>query len=119
MKARLPTPTLGPLVRIDPNELVVGDSESWKRICGARTQCCLSDWYDGFREHPDENNVFSQRDSNLHTELPAKIKLSIDNKIAVFTHFLEKKYPSTESALKIVDLEFWGIYPEVFRRSGA
>ncbi|KEY70331.1 hypothetical protein S7711_06807 [Stachybotrys chartarum IBT 7711] len=105
----------GPVVRVAPNYVILGDPFEIRRIWGVRSQFDRAVWYKGFRLDPPRDCTLSMTDADVHTVLRSKlspgyggkdvegIHESIDNGVARFIRLIEEKYLSTETQYRPVD----------------
>ncbi|EGX91543.1 benzoate 4-monooxygenase cytochrome P450 [Cordyceps militaris CM01] len=63
----------GPVARIAPDWVVVGDAAEIRRIWGARSRWTRAWWYRGMRIDPYRDSSFSTRDDALHAAIRAKL----------------------------------------------
>ncbi|KAK1828881.1 putative cytochrome P450 E-class, group I [Podospora conica] len=106
----------GPIFRIGPNSVVISDPFEVRRVWQARGPARRSRWYEMFRFDQPVETVLSQRDNGAHAALRAKLLPGysgkdvdnlhsvIDGCIAEFVSLIERKYLSTESVLRPMDL---------------
>jgi hypothetical protein len=107
--------TNGPLVRIGPNHLFVGDPEVWRRTCGARSPYRRGDWYNTMQFKPRSDNALSTRFEECYDELKRKmaakysgkenhgLEQCIDARVPDFINLVDRKYISTDKELKWMD----------------
>ncbi|KAH7192764.1 cytochrome P450 [Fusarium flagelliforme] len=67
------TQKYGSIARVGPNDLLTDDPELMKHILNVRTEYRRSDWYDGMRFDPGNNNILSHRDEDEHFKLRSKM----------------------------------------------
>ncbi|KAK7430663.1 hypothetical protein QQZ08_002706 [Neonectria magnoliae] len=91
----------GSIARVGPNDLITDDPDLMKHILGVRTEYRRSDWYDGMRFDPANNNILSWRDEDEHFKLRTKmaagyggrevdnLEPKIDKNILSFIHLLK------------------------------
>ncbi|KDN67099.1 putative cytochrome P450 [Colletotrichum sublineola] len=89
----------GSIVRIGPNDLITSDPELMKRMLNVRTTYRRSNWYDGMRLKPGQDNVLSARDDELHHRLRSKMSAGYSGKEV---ENLEAKID--QNVLRLVDL---------------
>ncbi|KAJ9148898.1 Pisatin demethylase [Pleurostoma richardsiae] len=106
----------GLLARVGPNTLVTNDPEVIKRMWTVRSPYKKGEFYDAVRFDPTRDNLISMRDDNLHNELRAKMAAgyggkdneglegAIDKEIACFINLIERKYLSTDTEFRPLDL---------------
>ncbi|CAK7269790.1 hypothetical protein SEPCBS57363_003778 [Sporothrix epigloea] len=106
----------GPLVRVGPNQVVTNDPDVLRRIWAVRSPYKKGPFYDAVRFNPERDNLISMRNDTLHAELRAKMAFGyggkdndnleavIDKEILVFVDLLERKYLSTATEYRPVDL---------------
>ncbi|KPM35000.1 hypothetical protein AK830_g11567 [Neonectria ditissima] len=92
----------GSIARVGPNDLITDDPDLMKHILGVRTEYRRSDWYDGMRFDPANNNILSWRDEDEHFKLRTKmaagyggrevenLEPKIDKNILSFIQLLKK-----------------------------
>ncbi|PKS07210.1 hypothetical protein jhhlp_005812 [Lomentospora prolificans] len=105
----------GPLVRIGPNELLTGDPELLRRINGARSKYVRSTWYMSMKFDPDQDNVLSQLDDDLHNVLRTKmnpgysgkevdaLEHKVDRNVKAFISLINDRYLSTPGDIRPFD----------------
>lgn len=69
----------GSIARVGPNDLITSDPELLKQILGVRTEYRRSDWYDGMRFDPTNNNVLSWKDENEHFRLRSMLAAGVSS----------------------------------------
>ncbi|RBR15426.1 hypothetical protein FVER53590_09331 [Fusarium verticillioides] len=96
------TKQYGSIARVGPNDLLTDDPELMRHILNVRTEYRLSDWYDGMRFDPGNNNILPWRDEDEHFKLRSKMSAGyrgrevenlepkIDKNILSFMKLLEK-----------------------------
>lgn len=106
----------GPLVRLGPNQLVTNDPDVLRRIWAVRSKYKKGPFYEAVRFNPERDNLISMRNDTLHAELRAKmapgyagkdnesLEAAMDKEILVFVDLLERKYISTDTEYRPVDL---------------
>lgn len=106
----------GPLVRIGPNQLVTNDTETLRTLWAVRSPYKKGPFYEAVRFNPERDNLISFRDDSLHAALRAKmapgyagkdnenLEKAMDTEISVFIDLIERKYISTETDYRPVDL---------------
>ena len=106
----------GSLARIGPNDLVTDDVEVLRMINGLRSPFVRSDWYNATAFSHDLNHAFCERDDLLHAErrnklIPGYSGRGIDNlekqmdyRIVDFCKLIDRKYTSSVSEFRPVDL---------------
>ncbi|CAK7203654.1 hypothetical protein SEUCBS139899_006392 [Sporothrix eucalyptigena] len=106
----------GPLVRLGPNQLVTNDPDVLRRLWAVRSPYKKGPFYEAVRFNPERDNLISMRNDALHTELRAKmapgyggkdnesLEATMDKEILVFVDLIERKYISTDSEYRPVDL---------------
>ncbi|EWG49992.1 hypothetical protein FVEG_09330 [Fusarium verticillioides 7600] len=67
------TISTGSIARVGPNDLLTDDPELIRHILNVRTEYRLSDWYDGMRFDPGNNNILPWRDEDEHFKLRSKM----------------------------------------------
>ncbi|KAK1447260.1 cytochrome P450 [Colletotrichum melonis] len=67
-------------VRVGPNDLITSDPDLMKRMLNVRTTYKRSNWYDGMRLKPGQDNVLSTRDDELHNKLRSKMAAGYSGK---------------------------------------
>ncbi|KAM0421938.1 hypothetical protein ACHAPD_000379 [Fusarium lateritium] len=67
------TQKYGSIARVGPNDLLTDDPDLMKHILNVRTEYRRSDWYDGMRFNPGNNNILSHRDEDEHFKLRSKM----------------------------------------------
>ncbi|KAG9502258.1 hypothetical protein J7337_005084 [Fusarium musae] len=60
------TKQYGSIAKVGPNDLLTDDPELMRHILNVRTEYRRSDWYDGMRFDPGNNNILSWRDEDEH-----------------------------------------------------
>ncbi|GKT45204.1 cytochrome P450 monooxygenase lolP1 [Colletotrichum spaethianum] len=92
----------GSIVRVGPNDLITSDPDLMKRMLNVRTTYRRSNWYDGMRLKPGQDNVLSTRDDGLHNKLRSKmaagysgkevkdLEAKIDQNVLRLVHLLDK-----------------------------
>ncbi|OHE95151.1 cytochrome P450 [Colletotrichum orchidophilum] len=70
----------GSIVRVGPNDLITSDPDLMKRMLNVRTTYKRSNWYDGMRLKPGQDNVLSTRDDELHNKLRSKMAAGYSGK---------------------------------------
>lgn len=73
MSHKLTVSLVGSIARVGPNDLLTDDPELMKHILNVRTEYRRSDWYDGMRFDPGNNNILSHRDEDEHFKLRSKM----------------------------------------------
>ncbi|KAF4976804.1 hypothetical protein FZEAL_6585 [Fusarium zealandicum] len=63
----------GSIARIGPKDLITDDPDLMKHVLNVRTEYRRSDWYDGMRFDPANNNILSWRDEDEHFRLRSKM----------------------------------------------
>jgi cytochrome P450 len=106
----------GSLTRIGPNDLVTDDAELLRYINGLRSPFTRSDWYNATAFSHKTNHAFCERDDALHNERRNKLipgysgrdndhlEVQIDDRIADFCALIDRKYTSSSSEFRPVDL---------------
>ena len=106
----------GPIAKIAPNWVVCGDGEELRRIWAVRSAWQRSYWYRGLRFDPHKDNAFSTLDDQAHEKLRSKLMPGyggkdvdnlhdqIDKQVAGLVSLLERKYLSTDTDFRPVDL---------------
>ncbi|KAK0717563.1 cytochrome P450 [Lasiosphaeria miniovina] len=107
----------GPIARIGPNDLITSSQELLAHMNGVRSEYTRADWYYlGGRFRPGKDNIFSQVDETQHQRrrqqmLPGytgkenlELEGSMDARIVEFMDLIRRKYLSTESQARPVDL---------------
>ncbi|KAL0934654.1 benzoate 4-monooxygenase cytochrome p450 [Colletotrichum truncatum] len=106
----------GPIVRIAPNWVVVGDGATMRRLWAARSPWKRGAWYRGLRFDPYSDSVFTALDDKQHDSMRAKlapgyagkdvegVQELVDEQVAGLINLLETRYLSTEHEFKTVDL---------------
>ncbi|KAK1996445.1 cytochrome P450 [Colletotrichum falcatum] len=89
----------GSIVRVGPNDLITSDPGLMKRMLNVRTAYKRSNWYDGMRLKPGQDNVLSTRDDELHNKLRSKMAAGYSGKEV---ENLEAKID--QNVLRLVDL---------------
>ncbi|KAK1980365.1 cytochrome P450 [Colletotrichum cereale] len=89
----------GSIVRVGPNDLITSDPDLMKRMLNVRTTYRRSNWYDGMRLKPGQDNVLSARDDELHHRLRSKMAAGYSGKEV---ENLEAKID--QNVLRLVDL---------------
>ncbi|KAM5353563.1 hypothetical protein ACJ41O_000213 [Fusarium nematophilum] len=96
------TKTYGSIARVAPNCLLTDDPDLMKHVLNVRTEYRRSDWYDGMRFDPANNNILSWRDEDEHFRLRSKMSAGyggrevenlepkIDKNIQSFIKLLQK-----------------------------
>ncbi|KIW13508.1 hypothetical protein PV08_08696 [Exophiala spinifera] len=107
--------TLGPLIRVAPDELITSDPELLRRMLNVRSPYRRSDWYEAIRVDPEHDNVLSERDDERHAMLRSKmsngyagkeipnLEGAIDDVIGKLVNLIEKKYLSTKGQYRPMD----------------
>ncbi|KAF5541139.1 cytochrome P450 monooxygenase [Fusarium napiforme] len=67
------TKRYGSIARLGPNDLLTDDPELMRHILNVRNEYRRSDWYDGMRFDPGNNNILSWRDEDEHFKLRSKM----------------------------------------------
>jgi hypothetical protein len=74
----LNTTSLGPLVRVAPNELMTDDCEVLRKMSAVRSPYTKSPWwYESFRWIPNEDSAFTMTNDVAHDERRAKIASAV------------------------------------------
>ncbi|KAF2431683.1 cytochrome P450, partial [Tothia fuscella] len=106
----------GSLVRIGPNHLLTSDPELIRRMQAPRSPYRRSIWYTTFRFKPRADNIISVVDEDVHNELRRKMgngysgkevphmEEKIDGQVQIWIDNIRKKYISTRTELKPMDL---------------
>ncbi|KAB5522945.1 cytochrome P450 86A1 [Coniochaeta sp. 2T2.1] len=106
----------GPLVRIAPNWVVLGDPFEVRKLWAVRGPWHRGDWYRGLRLDPYRDSTFTALDDKVHDSLRSKLVPGyngkdvdnlhelIDQQVMGFVNLLEIKYLSTPASYKPVDL---------------
>jgi cytochrome P450 len=106
----------GKLARIGPNHLISSDPEILMRINATGSPYRRSAFYTCFRFEPRKDNIVSQRDENIHTELRRKMALGyggkdvpfieqlIEKHVDAWVDLIQRKYLSTNRETKPLDL---------------
>ncbi|KAK0620981.1 benzoate 4-monooxygenase cytochrome P450 [Immersiella caudata] len=108
----------GPIFRIAPNFVVVGDPAEVKKVWGVRSTFDRARWYKGFRLDPPNDTLISMCDGDggVHAErrgmvLPgytgrevAGLHEAVDEGILRFAKLMDEKYISTDTEYRPVDL---------------
>ncbi|KAL9624662.1 MAG: hypothetical protein Q9160_001016 [Pyrenula sp. 1 TL-2023] len=106
----------GPVVRISPDTVLLGDPEEWRRICAPRSPYRRGEFYSAFRFKPRTDSVVTERDEEKHEILRKKmaagysgkenhsLEQSVDNRILDLIDLIERKYLSDDSQSKYMDL---------------
>ncbi|ERS98938.1 hypothetical protein HMPREF1624_04131 [Sporothrix schenckii ATCC 58251] len=106
----------GSLIRVGPNQLVTNDPEVLRRMWSVRSPYKKGPFYEAVRFNPARDNLISMRDDALHAELRAKmangyggkdndsLEAAMDKEILAFVDLLERKYISTDTDYRPVDL---------------
>jgi hypothetical protein len=63
----------GILLRVGPNEVLTGDPDFYRKICGVRTPWIKGPFYEAAANLPDQHSLFSMADEKGHRELKAKL----------------------------------------------
>ncbi|KAG7288371.1 hypothetical protein NEMBOFW57_007902 [Staphylotrichum longicolle] len=104
------------MARIGPNWVICGDGAELRRMWGVRSAWQRAPWYRGLRINPYKDNAFSTLDDQVHEKLRAKLAPGyggkdvdnlhqlIDEQVASFVSLIERKYLSTKTEFKPVDL---------------
>ncbi|GKT44664.1 cytochrome P450 monooxygenase lolP1 [Colletotrichum spaethianum] len=69
--------TLGPLIRVGPNEVLFGDADSYRIIYAVRSDFTKGPWYALSKFVPDQHSLFSLRDDAKRKDLKAKLSPAI------------------------------------------
>lgn len=64
-------------MRISPHDVVTSDIDLVKRILAVRSPYKRSNWYNGLRFNPAENNILSMRDDKVHSILRSKMAAGV------------------------------------------
>lgn len=67
----------GSIARVGPSDLVTSDPDLMKRMLNVHTEYKRSDWYTAMQLEPGYDNVFSQRNDELHNQLRAKMAAGV------------------------------------------
>ncbi|RYO85039.1 hypothetical protein DL766_005680 [Monosporascus sp. MC13-8B] len=106
----------GPLARIGPNELITDDPELIRNMSSARSAYVRGGWYDAARLDPYDDTMASLRDNAAHDKLKAKtasgyagkenpdLEAGINSQLAGMVDYIHRKYVSSESELRPLDL---------------
>ncbi|KAF6810739.1 cytochrome p450 [Colletotrichum plurivorum] len=106
----------GPLVRIGPNTVMFSDPETLKQIAAVRSAYTKGDWYAVGRTTPGEDHLFSLRDEEKRKQLKSKMgpgysglenggfEAGIDKHVASFVDLIERKYVSTPTEFRPMDM---------------
>lgn len=99
----------GPLVRIDPNDILCTDPDTLRRICGVRSTYTKGDFYETRRVIPGHDNIVTQRDETKRKALRAKLiaaysgretssnaglEVDIDDQVHQLITLIDTKYTS-------------------------
>ncbi|TAQ86648.1 hypothetical protein B7494_g5034 [Chlorociboria aeruginascens] len=107
---------LGPVIRVGPNELLISDPESIRRILSVRSSYTRSDLFDSTRFNPSQNNLLSQREDRIHNEIRSKmiagysgkendmLEATIDKNVQNMVKLITDKYISTSTDFRPMDL---------------
>ena len=122
LKGQLPRATkeltdkYGPLVRVSPTDLVTSDPDIVRRTTAVRSEYTRGPWYDAMKLEPGRDNLFSMRDEAAHLKLRSKMapgysgkenesmEGTVDEQVAAFIDLIERKYISTASEYRPMDL---------------
>jgi cytochrome P450 len=108
--------SVGPIVRIAPDWVVLGDPFELRKVWNARGSWQRGYWYRGLRLDPYRDSCFTALDDKVHDSLRAKLlpgyngkdvdnlHALVDQQVLSLVHLLETKYLSTDTAYKPVDL---------------
>ncbi|KAF6812059.1 cytochrome p450 [Colletotrichum sojae] len=107
----------GSLVRIGPNDLVTDDPEVFRRMNGARSTYIRSSWYEATRFNPNDDSMFTLRDTAAHDKVKAQcaagyagkenpsLEGGVDSQILAAVDLVRRKYvSSTGGEVKPMDL---------------
>ena len=104
----------GPIVRIGPNDLLVGDSDEIARISGARSSWSRSGWYKNMRFDFENDSVITILGTKAHDKRkaqlqrgyegrgPVDIESVIDAQLETLIHLLRTKY-AADGGKRVVD----------------
>ncbi|KAI9817913.1 MAG: hypothetical protein M1832_004533 [Thelocarpon impressellum] len=105
----------GALARIGPNNILTHDPDIIRRMSAVRSPYIKSDWWDGMKLDPGQDNILSQQDEAKHSALRMKmaagyagkenpkLEESIDNRIQDLISLIEREYLSTGTNLRKMD----------------
>lgn len=105
----------GPVVRISPDQVLLGDPEEWRRICAPRSPYRRGEFYSAFRFKPRTDSVVTERDEEKHEVLRKKmaagysgkenhsLEQSVDNRLMDMIDLIERKYLSDDNQSRIMD----------------
>ncbi|KAK1706239.1 cytochrome P450 [Colletotrichum lupini] len=97
----------GPLVRVGPNEVLLGDPDTYRKMSAVRSDFTKGPWYALAKVVPDQDSLFSMRDDDLRKEYRTKlspgyagrenggVEPGVDRIVAHFVNLVETKYIST------------------------
>ncbi|KAF9875004.1 cytochrome P450 [Colletotrichum karsti] len=106
----------GPLIRIGPNTVMFSDPETLKKISAARSTYTKGEWYAVGRTTPGEDHLFSMRDEEKRKHLKSKMgpgysglenggfEAGVDKHIDSFVDLIERKYISTSTKFRPMDM---------------
>ncbi|KAE8453907.1 hypothetical protein EG329_007683 [Mollisiaceae sp. DMI_Dod_QoI] len=110
------TDKYGSLVRVGPNDLVTDDPDILRKMMAVRSPYTRGPWYDAMRFDPTRDNLLSMRDEEAHTKLRSKMaagysgkenesmEATIDKQIQNLVNLIERKYLSTSTEFRPMDL---------------
>ncbi|KAI2627187.1 cytochrome P450 [Xylaria nigripes] len=114
----------GRLIRIGPNELLVGDAQSIWKMNSVRGAYGRGAWYNSMKIDPYGHHVLSERDTAKHDKRRAKLAAGysgkgvvdlegiVDSQINVLVDLLKSRYLA-EDGPKIVDFSRFVLYFQV------
>lgn len=70
----------GPLVRVGPDTLHLGDPDEWRRICAPRSPYRRGEFYSAFQFKPGTDTVVTHRDEGKHEVLRKKMAAGYSGK---------------------------------------
>ncbi|KAL2867461.1 cytochrome P450 [Aspergillus lucknowensis] len=115
----------GDLVRIGPNWLMTSDPEIIRYMSAARHKHQKSSWYESLKVDPYVHSVFSETSVEKHDKLRVNMQsgyslkenrdlgVKIDAEIASLVNLIDRKYISTPTEPRVIDLaqaaQYWSL----------
>ncbi|KAM7216621.1 Cytochrome P450 [Rhypophila decipiens] len=105
----------GPLVRIGPGLVMIGDPETFRRMSSVRSEFNKGPWYEASRMVPDQDSVFTSRDETWRKATKAKMapgysgkdgrgfEPKVDQIVTQLVDLIERKYISTPTEYRPIE----------------